>query len=96
MLLLLEDEVETISDISVAHPFVLPSTFVKGREKERDCYDNSCHIVALKECHWPGRCQVIKREGVSYFLDGAHTMRSLQNCRVWFQDASVKEEISLK
>ena len=35
LLLLLEDEVKRISDIPVAHPFVLPSTFVKGREKER-------------------------------------------------------------
>ena len=34
LLLLLEDEVERINDIPVAHPFVLPSTFVKGREKE--------------------------------------------------------------
>ena len=65
-------------------------------ERKRDYYNISCHIVALKECYWPGRCQVIKQEGVSYFLDGAHTMRSLQSCRMWFQEASNKEETSLQ
>lgn len=35
-------------------------------------------IVGLRNCRWPGRAQTVKKAGVTYYLDGAHTPRSLQ------------------
>ena len=53
-------------------------------------------MAGLKECHWPGRCQILEREGVSYFLDGAHTNKSLLFCAEWFQTMSAKDAASYK
>ena len=42
------------------------------------------YISGLERCVWPGRCQIIDRatsEGVTYFLDGAHTVESMQVIR---------------
>ncbi|XP_062515085.1 folylpolyglutamate synthase, mitochondrial-like isoform X2 [Corticium candelabrum] len=38
----------------------------------------------LKTCFWPGRNQVISRPRITYFVDGAHTPRSLRACQNWF------------
>lgn len=53
-------------------------------------------VQGLEKAHWPGRCQVIKdrepsRKGVTWFLDGAHTVESLQCCGEWFTDAAVSK-----
>jgi len=34
--------------------------------------------VGLRACSWPGRSQIIKGPGVTYYLDGAHTSDSMQ------------------
>ncbi|KAJ8038606.1 Folylpolyglutamate synthase, mitochondrial [Holothuria leucospilota] len=59
-----------------AKPFVLPEEFKAG----------------LRDCYWPGRCQQVERDKVTYYVDGAHTQRSIENCVEWFLDASGKEE----
>lgn len=44
-------------------------------------------VEGLVETKWPGRCQTVvdpKREGVTWYLDGAHTVESLQCCVQWF------------
>ncbi|XP_034531951.1 folylpolyglutamate synthase, mitochondrial-like [Notolabrus celidotus] len=53
-----------------------------------------CPIVVkgLAETVWPGRTQILKREEVTYFLDGAHTMRSMQACADWFNESSAQHE----
>lgn len=43
---------------------------------------------ALSDCSWPGRCQVRQLPGTVYFLDGAHTTKSMQNCLDWFLNRS--------
>ncbi|XP_067661824.1 folylpolyglutamate synthase, mitochondrial-like isoform X3 [Haliotis asinina] len=45
----------------------------------------------LSKCYWPGRNQVLSRPGVTYYLDGAHTIESIQQCMEWFLQASRKE-----
>ena len=45
--------------------------------------------AGLEETRWPGRCQTIVdrhpgRRGVTWYLDGAHTVESLQCCAEWF------------
>jgi len=32
---------------------------------------------------WPGRCMTIERKNVSFYLDGAHTLQSMEACRDW-------------
>jgi folylpolyglutamate synthase len=46
----------------------------------------------LELTKWPGRCQQVEdpnRENTSWFLDGAHTVESLQCCFGWFASPGV-------
>lgn len=47
-------------------------------------------ITGLQDASWPGRCQVIKdeKEGVTWFLDGAHTKESVEASSKWFSSVS--------
>ncbi|XP_013395674.1 folylpolyglutamate synthase, mitochondrial isoform X2 [Lingula anatina] len=45
----------------------------------------------LKKCSWPGRSQTLKQGRITYFLDGAHTPRSIEVCGEWFNKASSRE-----
>ena len=51
---------------------------------------------ALARTEWPGRNQTLKRGAVTYFLDGAHTMRSMQACVDWFLEAAAQHERSAR
>ena len=45
--------------------------------------------LALEQCRWPGRCQIVQlNQRVSFFLDGAHTRKSMENCLEWFKASS--------
>uniref|UniRef100_A0AAX7ULS0 Folylpolyglutamate synthase n=1 Tax=Astatotilapia calliptera TaxID=8154 RepID=A0AAX7ULS0_ASTCA len=48
----------------------------------------------LADAKWPGRTQTLKHEEVTYFLDGAHTMRSMQACVQWFRETAAEHERS--
>lgn len=42
---------------------------------------------ALEKARWPGRCQTVvdpQYPGTTWFLDGAHTVDSLECCAQWF------------
>lgn len=39
----------------------------------------------LKETFWPGRCQIIKKEKITYYIDGAHTKESIDASSGWFK-----------
>uniref|UniRef100_H2YQE8 Folylpolyglutamate synthase n=1 Tax=Ciona savignyi TaxID=51511 RepID=H2YQE8_CIOSA len=49
----------------------------------------------LRTCSWDGRCQVIKFQGVTFYLDGAHTVKSLNCVTEWFNEQSAKEQSEL-
>ncbi|XP_062621941.1 folylpolyglutamate synthase, mitochondrial-like isoform X2 [Saccostrea cucullata] len=49
----------------------------------------------LKQCRWDGRNQRIKKPGITYYLDGAHTLESVQQCIEWFKSASAEESKTL-
>ncbi|TRY64883.1 hypothetical protein DNTS_024585 [Danionella cerebrum] len=49
-------------------------------------------IKGLAETEWPGRSQTVKHGAVTYFLDGAHTTRSMQACVRWFSELAVDHE----
>ena len=44
-------------------------------------------VQGLKATNWPGRCQIAKdatKTALTWYLDGAHTVESLQCCGDWF------------
>ncbi|XP_056288235.1 folylpolyglutamate synthase, mitochondrial isoform X2 [Pseudoliparis swirei] len=49
-------------------------------------------LRGLADTEWPGRNQTLKHGAVSYFLDGAHTMRSMQACVAWFRETAAQHE----
>ncbi|CAI5666170.1 unnamed protein product [Oreochromis niloticus] len=50
--------------------------------------------IMVKDAQWPGRTQTLKHGEVTYFLDGAHTMRSMQACVQWFRETAAQHERS--
>jgi len=52
------------------------------------------HLAGLRRTFWPGRSQVIKiHSEMTLYLDGAHTVDSIQNCASWFKEESFKEKV---
>ena len=46
----------------------------------------------LATTKWPGRCQTVldaNRKDVTWYLDGAHTVESLECCMLWFVSPGV-------
>lgn len=41
-------------------------------------------LHGLRNCSWPGRMHTIHKGHVSFFLDGAHTLESIEVCSKWF------------
>uniref|UniRef100_A0A673BG54 Folylpolyglutamate synthase n=1 Tax=Sphaeramia orbicularis TaxID=375764 RepID=A0A673BG54_9TELE len=58
---------------------------------ERDMSDN-LWTRRLADTEWPGRNQTLKHGAVTYFLDGAHTMRSMLACVQWFREIAAQHE----
>ncbi|KAK2579635.1 hypothetical protein KPH14_011562 [Odynerus spinipes] len=40
--------------------------------------------AALSSCVWPGRQQILKGTSIDFYLDGAHTLESIDCCISWF------------
>ncbi|KAI1724250.1 putative folylpolyglutamate synthase [Ditylenchus destructor] len=49
-------------------------------------------VEALEKCTWPGRSQILREGNITYFIDGAHTPKSLQYCADWFTENSARLE----
>uniref|UniRef100_A0A3P8NT24 Folylpolyglutamate synthase n=1 Tax=Astatotilapia calliptera TaxID=8154 RepID=A0A3P8NT24_ASTCA len=45
-------------------------------------------VKGLADTEWPGRSQTLKHGAVTYFLDGAHTLHSIQACSEWFRETA--------
>jgi folylpolyglutamate synthase len=43
-------------------------------------------IDGLEQVVWRGRCEVLEHDGVTWFVDGAHTAESLKMASKWFVD----------
>ena len=51
---------------------------------------NHCQVL-LPLIHW----QILKFERLTFYLDGAHTLESMQCCTKWFREAADKEKKKL-
>lgn len=49
-------------------------------------------VSGLADTEWPGRNQTLKHGVITYFLDGAHTMRSMLACVQWFKETAAQHE----
>ncbi|KAL1415014.1 hypothetical protein MTO96_007014 [Rhipicephalus appendiculatus] len=50
----------------------------------------------LEQCRWPGRCQVVPAgQGMTLYLDGAHTEESVHYCVRWWREAAASEQRAL-
>lgn len=45
----------------------------------------------VESCFWPGRCHQVRKGNKRIFLDGAHTVESVELCAKWFQSCQRKE-----
>lgn len=53
-------------------------------------------VDAFNKCQFEGRFQRIERDGLTYFLDGAHTKDSMEICTEWFvQQVKNSEDINI-
>lgn len=43
--------------------------------------------VAIERCYWPGRCQYLQYRNNHFYIDGAHTLESIQVCSEWFRNS---------
>ncbi|XP_036444712.1 folylpolyglutamate synthase, mitochondrial isoform X2 [Colossoma macropomum] len=52
-------------------------------------------LEGLAATEWLGRNQTLTHGSITYFLDGAHTMRSMQACVSWFSEAAAQHETNI-
>uniref|UniRef100_A0A669E399 Folylpolyglutamate synthase n=1 Tax=Oreochromis niloticus TaxID=8128 RepID=A0A669E399_ORENI len=66
-------------------------TVNNGRMLQATAFTPSPMMVkGLADTEWPGRSQTLKRGAVTYFLDGAHTLHSIQACAQWFRETAAE------
>lgn len=61
---------EDVPSIETSTSQDLPPQFTKG----------------LETVKWPGRCEVRKEGNIEWFIDGAHTIDSIEATALWFKD----------
>ncbi|EMG50824.1 MET7 Folylpolyglutamate synthase [Candida maltosa Xu316] len=49
-------------------------------------------LAGLANVDWPGRCQIIRNnpEGITWYIDGAHTIESIEASSTWFKQEQLK------
>ena len=60
------------------------------------CTSTHYYCIGVERCKWPGRQQVINRDHVTFYLDGAHTSKSIAACSGWFKSTATEETANLK
>uniref|UniRef100_A0AC34RFW1 Folylpolyglutamate synthase n=1 Tax=Panagrolaimus sp. JU765 TaxID=591449 RepID=A0AC34RFW1_9BILA len=68
------DEEELPKQFSILKGYKVPELFVKS----------------LENCSWNGRGQIIQKDEINYFLDGAHTPKSIELCSDWYKNQHEK------
>lgn len=56
-----------------------------------DNYLSETFSRGVESCFWPGRCHKLIKGNKRIFLDGAHTVESLEICSTWFQSCHRKD-----
>lgn len=71
----------------------LSRRFLQERQALEDASElPSSFVAGLKAAKWPGRCQTVAdpiNGNLTWYLDGAHTIESLDCCMDWFLNPGV-------
>jgi len=71
----------------------LSRRFLQERQALEDASElPSTFVAGLKAAKWPGRCQTVAdpiNGNLTWYLDGAHTIESLDCCMDWFLNPGV-------
>ncbi|KAF2751874.1 FolC bifunctional protein [Sporormia fimetaria CBS 119925] len=43
-------------------------------------------VCGLEQVNWPGRCEIRRERGVAWYIDGGHTMESIEVTGRWFAE----------
>merc|ERR1711865_1178099 len=70
----------------------LVQSFMQQQTHQGPAFDLTAAARGLERCCWPGRSQAVKAVGCSWFLDGAHTMESMEQCLRWFKATQVQQD----
>lgn len=57
---------------------------------EQNSHLNPHVIEGLKDTHWEGRCQTLRRGKNTWYIDGAHTLDSIAAASGWYKDVASK------
>ncbi|XP_043275007.1 folylpolyglutamate synthase, mitochondrial isoform X1 [Venturia canescens] len=55
--------------------------------KKRLSFSFDTAASALSRCQWPGRTQILRGEKIDFYLDGAHTIESIECGAKWFAES---------
>ncbi|UJR30505.1 hypothetical protein I4U23_018036 [Adineta vaga] len=53
-------------------------------------------LQGLATCRWSGRNEIVETNSATYYLDGAHTIESIDQCKTWFMNCTLKQETSTR
>ncbi|VDK47144.1 unnamed protein product, partial [Cylicostephanus goldi] len=74
--------------VNVSLALQLARAWLKQTQREGNPYFVPKSMAeAIESCHWPGRSQIVVKDRIKYYLDGAHTPKSMEVCSKWFGDA---------
>ena len=77
----------SIKDVNKSQHFFRKSTPVLQSEIESHSnFSLETTELAISNCKWPGRTQILKGKNVDFFIDGAHTLESIESCASWFRE----------
>ncbi|CAF0978676.1 unnamed protein product [Adineta steineri] len=49
-------------------------------------------LQGLATCRWSGRNELVTTNTATYYLDGAHTIESIEQCKNWFMNSISKQQ----
>nr|CDJ91159.1 Mur ligase domain containing protein [Haemonchus contortus] len=81
--------------VNISLALQLTRAWLKRMGREEDVYPEACEnewhigqpfsvpqlvVEGIESCRWPGRSQIVNTERITYYLDGAHTPKSMEMC----------------
>ncbi|VEN40046.1 unnamed protein product [Callosobruchus maculatus] len=67
--------------LAICEAFIKKDPNGNGRSFSLDLAKN-----AIAQTKWPGRYEIISHRNSRFFIDGAHTLKSMVICRKWFEE----------
>lgn len=72
--------------IQLAYDWLIQTGRIDSKQDLLHCTETV--ILGLERFNWPGRYQIVERANKTFYLDGAHTIESIEGCVKWFKKAT--------